>query len=533
MKANKGQAGRLETILNAAPRCGLLLDICPDSFGYRADGRARRMNENVSFSSARDAVQIHYGNAIEGRRGKITLRPGHECFTVAAVLAGILPAADALKSIRELLRKTADVKSWRPELDKAVCIIRNASATGLADEIRLLLAELDNCRAYFGETLPKSLANHFEKISGWLSELSALAADERPETILTDKEQEETTMKTYAVYFTDAPEQAMICRAENKKAAEKAGRLYRRQWNIAGKIDRIELRETAPADPAPVQDPAPAAVALAADERPETILTDKEQEETTMKTAAETVQETTAETVALSPEELAEFHAQWEADRLAETRPEWRPHVTAIMAAFPAVYSRLYDADCPDRDGDTIDYSAETALFDAWMKAPVWKEFISACAAYRGDCFSSDREAAAFVIACRETREARKAFTAREAETSAPAADETETAPAADERPETISAARAPEKPARGPAKEKDFAGESISGKGWSIVFDTGLNRTRVIVADPLRDKLSPMIENAGFYFSKAQNSWNKKLTHRAHRAALALADEIRTALAS
>ena len=445
MKANKGQAGRLETILNAAPRCGLLLDICPDSFGYRADGRTRRMNENVSFSSARDAVQIHYGNAIEGRRGKITLRPGHECFTVAAVLAGILPAADALKSIRKLLRKTADVKSWRPELDKAVCIIRNASAAGLADEIRLLLADLDNCRAYFGETLPKSLANHFEKVSGWLSELSALAADERPETILTDKEQEETTMKT------------------------------------------------------------------------------------TMKTT----ETTTAETVALSPEELAEFHAQWEADRLAETRPEWRPHVTAIMAAFPAVYSRLYDADCPDRDGDPIDYSAETALFDAWMKTPVWHEFISACAAYRGDCFSSDREAAAFVIACRETREARKAFTVRDVETSAPAADETDTAPAADERPETISAARAPEKPARGPAKEKDFAGESISGKGWSIVFDTGLNRTRVIVADPLRDKLSPMIENAGFYFSKAQNSWNKKLTHRAHRAALALADEIRTALAS
>lgn len=108
------------------------------------------------------------------------------------------------------------------------------------------------------------------------------------------------------------------------------------------------------------------------------------------------------------------------------------------------------------------------------------------------------------------------------------------------ERPETISAEeasapdRAPiDKPARGPAKPKEFAGEALSGKGWSIVFDTGLNRTRVIVADPLREKLAPMIENAGFFFSKSQNSWNKKLTHKAHRAAIALADNIRTALAS
>ena len=124
---------------------------------------------------------------------------------------------------------------------------------------------------------------------------------------------------------------------------------------------------------------------------------------------------------------------------------------------------------------------------------------------------------------------------------------ETAPEPAPDERPETISPDEVPEtapetapepsamapndKAARGPAKPKDFAGEAISGNGWSIVFDTGMNRTRVIVADPLREKLSPVIEQAGFYFSRNMNSWNKRLTHKAHRAALALADSIRAAL--
>ena len=459
MKATKaGQAGRLESILKAAPPCGLMLDICPDSFGYRVEGRARRMSENVSFSSARDAVQIHYGNAIEGRRGKITLRRGHECYTVAAVLAGQTSAADALKSIRELLKKTADVKAWRPELDKAVCIIRNASADGLADEIQILTETMKVLWARFAESLPKSLANHFGKVYSWLTDLSGAlaAADERPETILIDKEEEETMKKKTAATLPQVPETA-----------------------------------AAPAT---------------AEERPEII----------------------PETA----DEMKQAREAWKAARLAEIREDWRPHVETVLAAFPAVYSRLYN-------DKSANYSAETAAFDTLMKAPIWQEFAGACARVRGDCFTSDRECAAFVIACRETKEARKAFPIRQDEPSAPVETAETSAPAdpapesVAERPETISSVPAAEKTARGPAKEKDFAGESISGKGWSIVFDTGLNRTRVIVTASLREKLAPMIENAGFYYSKAMNSWNKKLTHKAHRAALALADEIRTALAS
>lgn len=131
-------------------------------------------------------------------------------------------------------------------------------------------------------------------------------------------------------------------------------------------------------------------------------------------------------------------------------------------------------------------------------------------------------------------RGAMKANAEKAAQDPAPAPEATPeaSAPAPErKRPETILKA-SPEKPPRGPAKEKDFAGESLTGKGWSIVFDTGLNRTRVIVAEPFREKLRPMIEAAGFYYSNAQNSWNKKLTHKAHRAAVALADNLRAALA-
>lgn len=121
-----------------------------------------------------------------------------------------------------------------------------------------------------------------------------------------------------------------------------------------------------------------------------------------------------------------------------------------------------------------------------------------------------------------------------------------------EERPETISeeaeAAQAdPEemdttdeeapravgnKPARGPVKPKDFAGESLSGRGWSIVFDSGLQRTRVIVKSEIRETVAPIIQDAGFYWSENMGSYNKKLTHKAHRAALALAEKLNSATA-
>ena len=87
-------------------------------------------------------------------------------------------------------------------------------------------------------------------------------------------------------------------------------------------------------------------------------------------------------------------------------------------------------------------------------------------------------------------------------------------------------------KPARGPVKPKDFAAEALTGRGWCIVFDSGMNRTRVIVQDGIRETVAPMIEEAGFWWSENMKSYNRKLTHKAHRAAVALAERLREAVA-
>lgn len=87
-------------------------------------------------------------------------------------------------------------------------------------------------------------------------------------------------------------------------------------------------------------------------------------------------------------------------------------------------------------------------------------------------------------------------------------------------------------KPARGPVKPKDFTAEALTGRGWCIVFDSGMNRTRVIVQDGIRETVAPMIEEAGFWWSENMKSYNRKLTHKAHRAAVALAERLREAVA-
>lgn len=93
----------------------------------------------------------------------------------------------------------------------------------------------------------------------------------------------------------------------------------------------------------------------------------------------------------------------------------------------------------------------------------------------------------------------------------------------------------APEQPAdipegkktRGPVPEKTFIGDSIQGKGYKIYFDGSTSRTRVIFDSTPTDAARAAVEKAGFYFSAAMNSWNKKLTFKAYRAALALSGEL------
>lgn len=116
-----------------------------------------------------------------------------------------------------------------------------------------------------------------------------------------------------------------------------------------------------------------------------------------------------------------------------------------------------------------------------------------------------------------------------------PAAAEEPAAVEAITAPETAAPA-APEQPAeeipegkktRGPVPEKTFIGDSIQGKGYKIYFDGNTSRTRVIFdADPTAAARAAL-DKAGFYFSAAMNSWNKKLTFKAYRAALALNAEL------
>ena len=106
-------------------------------------------------------------------------------------------------------------------------------------------------------------------------------------------------------------------------------------------------------------------------------------------------------------------------------------------------------------------------------------------------------------------------------------------APAADADRKAAPRRQAPPKPARGPGKPLDFSGQTITGDGWQIVFDAALQRTRVIIQEADRAKLAPLAEAAGFYYSVNTDSWHKKLTHKARRAALALADAFRAAVAA
>ena len=54
---------------------------------------------------------------------------------------------------------------------------------------------------------------------------------------------QERPQRIYNIYFTDHPQQAMTVKARTKREAEKAGRLYIRQWGLDASIDRIDRAE--------------------------------------------------------------------------------------------------------------------------------------------------------------------------------------------------------------------------------------------------------------------------------------------------
>lgn len=112
-------------------------------------------------------------------------------------------------------------------------------------------------------------------------------------------------------------------------------------------------------------------------------------------------------------------------------------------------------------------------------------------------------------------------------QTEAPEANTEPEAPAQQDEA-TEEPARDP-KQARGPVPEKNFIGLEIKGNGWKIVFDGSYGRTRVIFKRKPSMKAREAVENAGFFWSPAMQSWNKKLTFKAWRAAQTLAMELKT----
>ena len=110
----------------------------------------------------------------------------------------------------------------------------------------------------------------------------------------------------------------------------------------------------------------------------------------------------------------------------------------------------------------------------------------------------------------------------------APASDpEQKPEPKQEEQPEQPKQAAAAPAAERTAKPEKFFIGTTISGDGWKIFFDGDAQRTRIIFSrDPSADERAE-VEDAGFYYSKKMGSWNKKLTFKAYRAALKVAERL------
>ena len=113
-------------------------------------------------------------------------------------------------------------------------------------------------------------------------------------------------------------------------------------------------------------------------------------------------------------------------------------------------------------------------------------------------------------------------------------APETEQEPAQVEQdaPETVEAETAQqEQPAQTERMkvEKPWIGLEIKGRGWKILFDGAYERTRVIFQRKPSKAAEDAVKAAGFYWSPVMQSWNKKLTCKAFRAAQGLSLQLKT----
>ena len=515
-------------VVEAAPRCGLLFDLQGDCLRYKTeDGRKRCIyTEAVTVEHGDRMARIKYRNG--SSRGQITLEAEHACFPVAAVVAGTVPPSEALWKIEKKLAaarsvteadaayfrgrkksgKRADdmkenVKLASTWADQAACIIKNA-ADGIPMFIEQIAAELEAVAAAANETgLAAAPAKHLEAVAVWIRETVAACwkaarealetAAERPETISAGspaaQAEPEAQEAPAAPEAPAEPEQdpGAVILVETTFDMRNGGSSTRRVLYTPGKgLETIpEKPEAVTVQPEPVPEKKPEAgrkyAAYYADFPDEArIFTAANKKEA--ETEARKYRRAWSLPALLRVDSLTEEEA---ARKEAEARKKWSFLYKDEQKAVPAP--------------------------EAVQPAPEAQEAPQAVAAVQPEPVPEKKP------------EAPEAAAERPETISAGS-------PAAQAAPEARSRRQAPEKPARGPGKPLDFIGQTLSGNGWQIVFDTGLQRTRVIIEEAAREKAAPLAEAAGFYYSVNTDSWHKKLSHKAHRAAEALAEKLRAA---
>ncbi len=137
-----------------------------------------------------------------------------------------------------------------------------------------------------------------------------------------------------------------------------------------------------------------------------------------------------------------------------------------------------------------------------------------------------------------EYKQAVAAAKAAETGISPKAAQAAKAAVKAIAQPKAEKPAKSGSKPAAQPKAEKparirvpdpsEWHRTEIEGNGWVISFDDIIDRTRVIFTTQPTAEQRAAIDEARFYWSNQTQSFNKKLTPKAYRAAMALAETLK-----
>ena len=478
-------------VVESAPRCGLLLDIQPGAVQYRTeDGKARCIyTDAVTVEYGGNMARIKYHN--RGNRGQITLDKKHDCFPVAAVAAGTVSPSDALWDIVAKLATDRSVTEKDAAYFKYTAKPSGSRKKELAETMKYTakLADLAAC-----------IIKH--------------AADGIP------------------LFIHQI--------AEDLEAVAAVGKEYGQGLTAAKHAEAVAawIRETLAACTKAAQE-APAV------ERPETISAGNPAPEAAQEDDENTVilVETTFDLVngGRSSRRIQYNAKTGETETIPEKKPEALRKFAAYYEDFPYT-ARIFPAkNKKEAEAEARKYRRAWQL-PALLRVEALSEEeaakLEAEQAARWNIPKPEEAAPAPAVAQEAPAALPAPEKAPEAAQEVPAPDpvperpETISAgsPAPEKKPEARPARQAPPKPARGSGRPLDCIGQILSGNGWQIVFDGSLQRTRVIIEEAAREKAAPLAEAAGFYYSVNTDSWHKKLTQKAKRAAEALAEQLRAA---